>query len=1628
MRKGSSLKCPRKFNCVPATLPKKVRFADGADSARDELSEPWEPISQPFTPPHLPEDCCYSFDAVRQANNLTLEVFFEETDDKLKALSTTTAKTGVCALLSNLAVLSSPVAWWDFLDLVIAQHNSKLDDLIQLIWNEQLKDFWKDEGISLLATNAAYTRRQAEEATVEEDNEHMPSEPEDDQSADSDNSNGHFQQVALFALGGGQQHARVRWDDHEQMTRGCCRALGWHLSDLAHLFDVNHVPRDLQEPEIVPLIAQHVNDLDVGNTLKYVLVDVEYYQNQPRATPRTWRTLKLLPPRLHRQALLEILRLSPYCDHIVHQEPSRRCLLWHNGALVKTQSKNPMELKHGDYVQIALPPRERSSTPTEYATRCMASSIPEERIDAHFDHRLETDEELRYVPPVATRFEVTEDNELMHLFQKDMEPSLAQVVQPIPNFAQDIGEDAIPQLLEEDIVVEIPLDLLNLWRSEQRIDEDGELYIELETWHLTHPQSTRRSTPRRLFLYADQHNWLTTFAHLWSDQLDPAWPMEIMAVLPQVPMSDGDENLAGHVLVTQRIPVDQRAILHTTMNFLNGPPRLEHEAALVTQSIASIDLTDFVRIGDDCPPAVQTTHCSSWFDGQVITAQTRLNIPHGANIVTIIQPAFLTQAQNEDDDSTSLMQRLQPGEPRPAGFFNELYFLEDLTTRWREHAQEGTYCEPSATVTTYFLHPRIQRHCRHARAVNLFSDPAGWLPAIRRAWHDVLDPAQELFFWVAQPQPPGTSTPNCAHVLIGQGLHESHRIILTSLIDELDPLPSHVASLHERTISTIGLLVNVGCLGTCSVNRLYHGNCVVTHDGTRFQEDELEIQLSNGMAFTVAVSSRHRRSRPTSAPTLLQLRKHLHEQRAPPQHDPPITIDIGPVQEALQKFDTHFILPVFDTYTMLPQANWHPAALDWLTLPWFAFDGDCTEVWIYFDGSTNDEMNLVGFAAAAFVKTVHGWAFAGLTSGSLPQDATGSYKAELWAATCAAKMAYDLLKGLQWCSKYKPTVKFLFDSITVGKQMEGTWAAKVDVTHGHCLRAIVKLIETRFEILCQYEHVPGHKGDPGNEMVDEVAKRAAAGETLHDWTGFAEILKQRTFQQTMGWFWICFDPQWAKQIDSSDLCLPMWPSTQPTVDDMLLPKIVSTPQVQWKVNLVAATGNVLTLKSNTLRGQPAVEVDATWGAAGPSRFESLLRQLDEEGAHIFAFQETRLRRRVGQQDARYILIHALANEQGHYGITVGLHRGKPHGQHGAEQSVFTDTDYAVIVAEHRLLVLRLQSRALKCIVVAAHAPHQGNEEQVIQDFWDHVSSSIPPKYSQWPVLLLTDANCKMGSEPSTLVGSWQAETSSDKAFHFNRFLHQHQIWLPSTFESAQIGMTGTWQHTNGQWSRIDYVGLPVAWEVQCCQAYIADVDLSILREDHQLAVVRCEFTTTASNIYGQWQRKVTVAHLDAELLRAEAQDQWITPSQNVRTHAADIHGFVTRLACHPKAKHSKTPKKTTITEATWELVCHKREHRNHLATLNTQQRNLTLLLVFEAWKGQTDDQFYDDNHAHQRNLDKAIAVELFEFRKLGRQVTAAMRADDNAFYRDLANEAGTLCAPEHAKKFWTVLRRQGFHR
>ena len=407
-----------------------------------------------------------------------------------------------------------------------------------------------------------------------------------------------------------------------------------------------------------------------------------------------------------------------------------------------------------------------------------------------------------------------------------------------------------------------------------------------------------------------------------------------------------------------------------------------------------------------------------------------------------------------------------------------------------------------------------------------------------------------------------------------------------------------------------------------------------------------------------------------------------------------------------------------------------------------------SDVVVYFDGSfqhsnSNDEgAGSAGIGVAAFVFMDGSWYFAGAL-GYKSNIAMDSYQAEQEAGATAMKFAYDLIKVSLALGGQQPRCSIRFDSLTVGHQAEGRWACHRHPQLGSFLRSITCLCRSCFGCDIEFNHIRGHSGEPGNELVDWVADLAADATTpfhadLEDWKRLAQDSDLRS---ALEWCWILFDETFQPLLQQDKLCLPLKPCCEDTLPNVLPHNTEDYTQDSLQpchCSLRLATWNVQSVLSPNFEVQESAQL-------GPSRLECILKQMQEERITIFALQASRMRTPSLPELNDFFLYYSEADAKGRYGIIVGFSRTSTLLSIGAKPQKLHTSRINYVHQDPRRLLLKVDFAPLKFLVVALHAPHSGYDLSDIQAWWQDTWDLIPTTLRSWPVVLLTDANATTGA-------------------------------------------------------------------------------------------------------------------------------------------------------------------------------------------------------------------------------------------------------------------------------------------
>ena len=539
-------------------------------------------------------------------------------------------------------------------------------------------------------------------------------------------------------------------------------------------------------------------------------------------------------------------------------------------------------------------------------------------------------------------------------------------------------------------------------------------------------------------------------------------------------------------------------------------------------------------------------------------------------------------------------------------------------------------------------------------------------------------------------------------------------------------------------------------------------------------------------------------------------------------------------------------------------------------------------------------------------------------------------------------------------------------------------------------------------------------------LVDELARLALEKTPLHELTDWIQTITNREVSQALEWAWILYDPHYMQHCNEGIIYLPRGPSTTPTVENISVLNSIapqeSDAEEEGELDLHICSYNAMTLKE-----AQTDRIDS------PSKMECLLRQLHEEGVHIFGIQETRISTTRRALDRRYHLVNSAATTGGHAGILIGIAKDRPIGKDSKGKALYIqDKDIGILHSDPRRLALRISSPALKCIILSCHAPHTGQAKNEIEAWWTETETCIPSHHRDWPLLLLADANARTGQHPSKHIGDHAAEEGGEKAEPFEDFVAAADLLLPSTFTDYHQGESATWAHSQGRLSRIDYIGIPLQWQATRIESWVQkDFDTPLPRDDHFPAHAKIAFGTVSNRKRKRsTARPLTIAGIIPDLtpVANAPQCSWET---DVHQHAEILQQQVAQCLQKQQPQPQEVPLRTTMAPSTWALVQEKRNWRQQLAEANRTQALGLLRTCFATW---ATGAAYDTNQQQQiqriqREQDQLVATALQRFRQLGRAVTAAMRKDDVAFYQGLLQDCAEFTSPAQAKQLWATLRR-----
>ena len=149
----------------------------------------------------------------------------------------------------------------------------------------------------------------------------------------------------------------------------------------------------------------------------------------------------------------------------------------------------------------------------------------------------------------------------------------------------------------------------------------------------------------------------------------------------------------------------------------------------------------------------------------------------------------------------------------------------------------------------------------------------------------------------------------------------------------------------------------------------------------------------------------------------------------------------------------------------------------------------------------------------------------------------------------------------------------------------------------------------------------------------------------------------------------------------------------------------------------------------------------------PRAYELVAKQFADESLAVVGIQEARPKCDKLSVVNNYLVVIAAADSAGRYGCQLWLSLDKPWAGDARCNYKLKERMVATVVAEPRLLVVRVVSQAAMVLFVVAHAPHINDTVEMVSEYWKEFECKLLAilKPGEQMVLLI-DANAQLRAE------------------------------------------------------------------------------------------------------------------------------------------------------------------------------------------------------------------------------------------------------------------------------------------
>ena len=620
---------------------------------------------------------------------------------------------------------------------------------------------------------------------------------------------------------------------------------------------------------------------------------------------------------------------------------------------------------------------------------------------------------------------------------------------------------------------------------------------------------------------------------------------------------------------------------------------------------------------------------------------------------------------------------------------------------------------------------------------------------------------------------------------------------------------------------------------------------------------------------------------------------------------------------------------------------WHCIAPPWVNL---ASAPSGSVVHFFTDGAAGAAT--AGFSLVAFLAVPSGsWHFQGVwgsssRAGTFRERAHDSAEAECCGVAAALLWSLSLPPVLGCCIHVDCDFpRMVFD---------GTWGPAAEAPPVvWLLRHLAHLSETLSRCL-RVCSVTGHSAHPWNDLADALAKQFVSTDVASvspmPWTSVV-------LSPAFAWAWLLPPSSWHRSLPQAWDVISGTCASPNTRSRSLSAHLASTlgghsrPCGEWcTLGISLASFNALSL------ADPGAGVSSVRGTAAQELLQS---QFHDRSILLVGVQETRLPTSVSYT-TRSHWVACSASFEGQGGCALWVDLRCPYGTDGQGRDLLLSAGHCrALVADSRLLIVRIRAKGLSLLVAVGHSHHSRVPEEVRDAWWDDLAWHLRRcAKAEDSLVLLLDANARVGKPVSSGIGSLDADHESANGKRLRELVASFDLCLPSTF-ACHDGPSSTWLSPTGTESRIDYVALPKDWLPSVARSWvIQDLDTVRAAVDHKPCVVHVAgLRKVAGRLVGRPAVKFTPD--PAQFCRWS---QGIASIGHVPWHwDADLHlqqisGSLSSLMRKCHLPQNRVPRQPYVTAQVLSLVAFRKHTRSLLFSLQRELRCSLLRSVVEAWR------------------------------------------------------------------------------